>query len=1261
MKKIFLLACVLLNLSCFAQVPAYAPSSGIVAFWPFSGNANDVSGNGNNGTVNGATLTTDRFGAGSSAYYFSNTAAPNAYIQANVNTASINTSGAMTLSFWVYRVGNGYSGARLMEFGSCATCAGQILVGWGNGLTTMTFRHYLTATDFTTYNFSGLADNTWYNIVYTNDGTTAKYYLNGVLVNSVASPDPAQLLGNVAFGRMNHPANDAFNGNLDDIGIWNRALTPCEISNLYIGNTAASFSINPFSDTTYMCDSIQLDAGSGYSSYAWSNNETTQTITAKSQGLYKVAVTNSSGCTASDSTTIIVLKPTITPNDTSICLGSSITLNATGVAPSRVGVDSFFMNISSIYSHTVNTTVGANYIMTVDSVWSIHLCPGNGDLINQADAAFYYQRSPITQVPAGSDLVHWNGVAIYPDGNTYNSTHHYTYTLPPATQSTEIFSFIDPSGPSSYGDNCGGMHFRIYRVNNTNATYTWSAKPATTAGLNPADVNNQSPTVKPTATTMYYVTVNDGVASCEDSVLISVAVLDTSINSSDPLMVCASGGNVHLHAGIAANYKWLQNGTPIPGATSKDYTATQTGAYRVVVYNAVGCSDTSRTLTINAYPQPIPGFTITTATTQCLSSNSFSFTNTSAISAGTLSYKWLFGDGNTATSTNATYSYAAANSYNVQLIDSSNNGCMDTTTSQLVVVKPASATPIVTPGGPLTFCGGSINTVLTSNAVSGNQWYNNGTLIPGETNQTYTATAIGVYNVVNSANGCASDSSNDVTINLYPQPVAGFTISNSATQCLSGNNFSFTNTSTISSGTISYKWLFGDGNTAASINATHTYATANSYNVQLIDSSNNGCMDTTASQIVLVKPATATPVVSPAGPLAFCGNVNAVLTSNAATGNQWYNNGTLIPGETNQTYNAIAAGSYNVISNINTCASDSSNDVTTILNPVPPTPAITAGGSLTICGSGTVVLTSSATSGNAWYLNGAPVAGATNQNYAASAAGNYHVIATVSNCPSIASDDTTVTIVPLPPKPTIVSTGTDTLCPGGTVLLTSSEAFSNQWYKNIVPIPGAVNNTYTASEAGSYTVEVSNVCAGDISDPTVVIIKPSPAGIRYSPINVQVGTAFPLQARNIGDQYLWTPSTGLNADNIADPVTDNYTQTQDYLIQIIKTNANCITYDTLLVKAFGVKGLLVPTAFSPNNDGRNDKLTITLINIQHLNYFKIYNRWGQVVFQTANSNIGWDGNYQGVPQGVGNYIWAAEGIDENGKTVDDHGSVMIIR
>src|SRR6202000_1759777 len=176
------------------------------------------------------------------------------------------------------------------------------------------------------------------------------------------------------------------------------------------------------------------------------------------------------------------------------------------------------------------------------------------------------------------------------------------------------------------------------------ATYTWSANPAATSGLSPADIHMQSLSVKPTATTTYYVTVNDGVASCEDSTIITVATIDTSITASDPLSICSNGGIVHLHAGTNASYQWLLNGTPIPTATNKDYTATQTGAYRVIGFTSAGCSDTSRALTIGLYPQPVAGFTISPSTTQCLHGNSFAFTNTSTISGGTLTYKWNFGD-----------------------------------------------------------------------------------------------------------------------------------------------------------------------------------------------------------------------------------------------------------------------------------------------------------------------------------------------------------------------------------------------------------------------------------------------------------------------------------------------------------------------------------------------------------------------------------------------------------------------------------------
>ena len=130
MKNILLLAGFLFSLNSLAQLPSYVPANAIVAFWPFNGNANDASGNGNNGTVYNATLTTDRFGGGNGAYYFSNTTAvgsDTSYIQTAVNNVnSISTSGAMTLSFWINRVGNGNQGSRVMEWGSCTTCAGQI-------------------------------------------------------------------------------------------------------------------------------------------------------------------------------------------------------------------------------------------------------------------------------------------------------------------------------------------------------------------------------------------------------------------------------------------------------------------------------------------------------------------------------------------------------------------------------------------------------------------------------------------------------------------------------------------------------------------------------------------------------------------------------------------------------------------------------------------------------------------------------------------------------------------------------------------------------------------------------------------------------------------------------------------------------------------------------------------------------------------------------------------------------------------------------
>ena len=128
MKKILLLFLLICSLS-FGQVPSYVPTNGLVAWWPFNGNTNDESGNGNNGTNNGATLTQDRFGNANSAYYFSSSGCATR-IDANLNTSNIN--GAVSISIWVLRQGSGCLGPRFFEAWPGCDCTGHLQLSWDN-------------------------------------------------------------------------------------------------------------------------------------------------------------------------------------------------------------------------------------------------------------------------------------------------------------------------------------------------------------------------------------------------------------------------------------------------------------------------------------------------------------------------------------------------------------------------------------------------------------------------------------------------------------------------------------------------------------------------------------------------------------------------------------------------------------------------------------------------------------------------------------------------------------------------------------------------------------------------------------------------------------------------------------------------------------------------------------------------------------------------------------------------------------------------
>jgi gliding motility-associated-like protein len=122
----------------------------------------------------------------------------------------------------------------------------------------------------------------------------------------------------------------------------------------------------------------------------------------------------------------------------------------------------------------------------------------------------------------------------------------------------------------------------------------------------------------------------------------------------------------------------------------------------------------------------------------------------------------------------------------------------------------------------------------------------------------------------------------------------------------------------------------------------------------------------------------------------------------------------------------------------------------------------------------------------------------------------------------------------------------------------------------------------------------------------------------------------------------------------------NYNQQQQYLIKI-NTTDGCTITDTLLVRMFPQREIYVPTTFSPNGDGANDRLIPRLVGISDLIYFRVFDRWGQLMYQDNNENEGWDGIYKGTKQPMETYAWTAEGKDVDGNIIKRSGTTILLR
>jgi len=231
---------------------------------------------------------------------------------------------------------------------------------------------------------------------------------------------------------------------------------------------------------------------------------------------------------------------------------------------------------------------------------------------------------------------------------------------------------------------------------------------------------------------------------------------------------------------------------------------------------------------------------------------------------------------------------------------------------------------------------------------------------------------------------------------------------------------------------------------------------------------------------------------------------------------------------------------------------------------------------------------------------------------------------------------------------------------GDSAVLQVDPADSIQWYKDNIPIKGAVFDKIKVTQSGSYYAVIVSAegCILNTKKQSIFIDKARP-GITYPVEYAVIDLPYRLTARTFGSSVLWNPSVFLdNAANVS-PVFRGNTD-QLYSIEI-KTNTGCITIDTQQVKVIKGVDIYVPNAFTPYGDGKNEVLRPTLMGVKELGYFKVYNRWGQLLFETKTKWDGWDGKLNGTPQATSVVVWEIQALGVDGKTYTQRGTSVLVR
>ena len=712
---------------------------------------------------------------------------------------------------------------------------------------------------------------------------------------------------------------------------------------------------------------------------------------------------------------------------------------------------------------------------------------------------------------------------------------------------------------------------------------------------------------------------------CSDTASVTITSSGATIVNVNSPTIC-DGASATLTATGATSYTWSAGAT-VTGVTTADVTPAVTTTYTVTGTTG-GCSGTViATVTVN----PLPIVTVNSPTI-CTGQTA------NLTATGATTYTWSAG----ATVTGITTADVTPLVTTTYSVTGTTAGCSATAIATVTV----SATLNIIVNSPTICTGQTAN--LTATGATTYAWSAGATSTGAATADASPLTTT-TYTVTGNNGGCSGTGIATVTVNPFP-----VTTVNSATICAGA-------TATLTTaGATSYTWSAGATSTGITT-ATASPLVTTTYTVT---GTTTGCSSTAVSTVTVNSSPTVT-VNSPT----ICSGGTALLTAAGATTYTW-SAGAISTGITTATATPLVTTSYTVTGTMAGCSSTTISTVT-----INASLSLVAGTNSSICIGDSVVLTALATLGNGGpYTYGwSPTVGVSG-NVSPVITTTYTVTA-YDGCSPTATATVIITVLPSPTAAINVSalSGCAPLCVNFTdvsSMLGGGSINSWVWSFGDSGVDITSNPVHCYVNAGSYAVGLAvtatNGCSNSVMQNNYINVYPLPEAAFTSSATVTdiLNSEIYFTNQSIGASiYNWNFGDLISSTEI-NPI-HQYNSIGQYSVLLIAANSQgCIDSAMYSIDITGIFTFYAPNAFTPNNDLTNNVFLPKGIG-WNLDKYKlmIFDRWGNMCFETSEANKGWDGKVNNgsevAQQDV--YVWKVELVDVFNSTHHYIGSVTIIK